>query len=352
MFNAYKVCPSPFLYAHISANGDVHTCCPMYIKFPIGNIYKKSIGDIFNSERAQKLRQKILNNDYSFCKAQLCNNGSDSMPYECLYLNRREGFNKIMSGPSIVRFAHDYECNIHCITCRTKQIRNSNQQLRLLNDMIDSHWLPLLSTAQVLSLNGAGDTLASRHGRKLIMAAAHRYPDLKFNLHTNGLLCNAKMLEYLGIVDRCSVMQISLHAATRKTYDRIALGSDWDRVMTNVHWQADQLQAGRIDALFLFFVVSALNYREMPAFARMARDLGAHAFFWRYINWRAQTAEEAASLSVFLPEHPQYANLREILQDNIFTESHCHLQPLFIDISQGRNISNFVYTNPRTGRVQ
>lgn len=352
MATIYKICPSPFLYAHIGATGDVHTCCPEYIKFPIGNIYRQSLDNIFNSDRAKKLRQKILKSDYSFCKKQLCCYGSDAMAYECKYINADQNFNETMAGPAIVKFAHDNECNIRCVTCRKEHIRNTDEQLRVLNGMISSHWLPLLRTAKVLSLNGAGDTLASRHGRRLIAAAAQRYPNLKFNLHTNGLLCDQNTLERLGIVERLSVTQISLHAATRETYERIALDSDWDRVMANVRWQADLLQAGKIDALFLFFVVSALNFHEMPAFVRLARDLGAHAFFWRYINWRAQTADEAAALSVFQPDHPHYADLCSMLQDSVFSDSHCHLQPLFIDLAQGFGISRFTYTKPHMGGMQ
>ena len=53
--------------------------------------------------------------------------------------------------------------------------------------------LPILKQAEIVSLNGAGEALASKHGKKLIKAIAEKYPDIKFELRTNGILCCKKI---------------------------------------------------------------------------------------------------------------------------------------------------------------
>lgn len=100
----------------------------------------------------------------------------------------------------------------------------------ILNSMIFTDYI-LLKNAETVCMNGGGDCLASRQGRALLERIAEVYPNIKFDLHTNGLLCNEKLLKELNILDRLSVVEISLHATTKNTYDKIVLGSDWEKLL-------------------------------------------------------------------------------------------------------------------------
>lgn len=67
-----KTCIIHFLHAFIDSNGDVFFCCRMADdngdyknrnkKYILGNIYKDNFFDIYYSNKANKLRKKILNN--------------------------------------------------------------------------------------------------------------------------------------------------------------------------------------------------------------------------------------------------------------------------------------------------
>ena len=100
----------------------------------------------------------------------------------------------------------------------------------ILNSMIFTDYI-LLKNAETVCMNGGGDCLASRQGRALLERIAEVYPNIKFDLHTNGLLCNEKLLKELNILDRLSVVEISLHRTTKNTYDKIVLGSDWEKLL-------------------------------------------------------------------------------------------------------------------------
>jgi MoaA/NifB/PqqE/SkfB family radical SAM enzyme len=61
-----KVCKYPWQSLYINHSGDVSVCCAAW--FPIGNLYKNTIEDIWNRKAAQHMRRKIANGDYSLCK--------------------------------------------------------------------------------------------------------------------------------------------------------------------------------------------------------------------------------------------------------------------------------------------
>ena len=61
-------CAFPWIYAEISARGDVTTCHSFY-DLPLGNIYQANILDIWNGELMEKVRTYLRNNLYPICTA-------------------------------------------------------------------------------------------------------------------------------------------------------------------------------------------------------------------------------------------------------------------------------------------
>jgi radical SAM protein with 4Fe4S-binding SPASM domain len=61
-------CAFPWIYAEISARGDV-TVCHTFYDLPLGNIYKESILDIWNGERLKNARNYLRKELYPICTA-------------------------------------------------------------------------------------------------------------------------------------------------------------------------------------------------------------------------------------------------------------------------------------------
>ena len=333
-----NICKAPFFYIEVFGDGNVYNCCPSYIKFPIGNFYKNSIEEIWNSQQAKAIRKQILKNNYSCCRTELCGNNSNPALKELEYIDTNIELKEEMPLPKFVKFCHDFECNVHCITCRKNIMCQSKENLEKLNSEIDTYYLPLLKNAETVCMNGSGDCLASRHGRILLKRIAEEYPKIKFDLHTNGLLCNEKLLKELNILDILSVVEISLHASTKETYDKIVLGSDWDKVIKNIEWLAELKKQGKLDDLLLFFVVDNINYKEMPDFVKLAEKYGAQAYFWTYRNWGVQNEKEAREMSIFDKRHRDYNELVKVLHNDIFNSKNCHLNPMLLEISKSNEI--------------
>ena len=94
-------------------------------------------------------------------------------------------------------------------------------------------FLPILKNCEIVSLNGSGEVFASSHCKKLVKAIVEKYPNIKFDIHTNGTLCTNELCDKLGITEKIVSVDISLHSATEKTYNKIMLGSSYKNVIKN-----------------------------------------------------------------------------------------------------------------------
>lgn len=319
-------CKVPFSQVEIHEDGNIYVCCPIKTKLSIGNIYKESFDKIWHSKKAKKLRQEILRGNYCFCDLKICD-PKDNIEQDKLDLieNFETEFEEKPSYPQYVKFCHDYHCNLKCATCRDKFHTNSKEKTKELNSKIEKIYLPILKNCKVVSLNGSGEALSSKHCRTLIKAIAKKYPNIKFDLHTNGLLCNKKNLEELGIIDKIASIGISMHAKTKEIYDKIMLHGDFEKVLKNLNWLSSLKKEGKIKKLDLYFVVQKTNYKEMGAFLEFAKKLDADVYFWEYRNWgNIWGRKNYDKVAVFEKHHLEYNKFAKYLAKDIFKSKNCH----------------------------
>jgi radical SAM protein with 4Fe4S-binding SPASM domain len=68
MADYHQRCAVPWMYMEISARGDVTTCHSFY-DITVGNIYERSLLDIWNGDRAAKVRAHLRQELYPICTA-------------------------------------------------------------------------------------------------------------------------------------------------------------------------------------------------------------------------------------------------------------------------------------------
>lgn len=316
-------CKFPFSYIEIFPNGDVYPCCPEYCYYYcLGNIFKQSLEDIWYGEKAVALRNRLLLQDYTVCNFSQCfKDVIDILPPD-----EQPSLDSLPPLPLAVKFSHDKECNCSCITCRDTPQRASQEELDSLNEKIETHFLPLLRNAKVVCLSGAGDPLYSRHSRHLIRRIAETYPDIHFVLHTNGQLCTPTLFDELGILHRISQVQISIHAATKTTYEHIVRGGSFAKLMSNLSYLRDCLNKNSLRKLDLFFVVQSLNVLEIEQAAEIARQHGATIFFWEYRYWGTKFGKNFSEVNVSSPRHSEHQNLLAALR-KVLPLPHVRLSP-------------------------
>lgn len=328
LFNKKKICKHPFEQVFILYNGDVWLCCDVFWKEPcvIGNILESSFEEIWNSEKAKNIRKKMLKQDYSLCHYNGCHDKFNISSLQFSYLSDKKIKHKphMDSYPRLVNFNSDCECNVRCVTCRDEIYRLSDAELKAQNERIEKIYLPILKDAEMVTLNGSGELFASRHSRLLIKSIISRYPKIRFNLLTNALLCDQYNCDRLELTDRIESIAVSLHAATKQTYQKMVLDSNYDKVLENLNWIKENVDKGKIKKLFFVFVVTSLNYKEMPEFVEFAKKYNADAYFWGCSDWGNVLKNSHSFLSVSTPNHPEFNEFLKVLKSCDFSQSHAH----------------------------
>lgn len=179
-------------------------------------------------------------------------------------------------------------------------------------------------------LIGSGDPFASKHTRNFIKMITDEYPNIKFDLHTNGLLLNERMLTELNIIDKLSYIQISIHASTKETYDKIVLGGGWETLIKNLEFVSNLKKQNKVENIFLFFVVSKVNLGDAKEFVNLSKRYSAECFFWNLRDWGTQYTRN---------EMPDEYKIYKVFKDDIFSDKIVHLNPYLYNI---RNNENFL----------
>lgn len=271
-----KVCTRPFRAIEIYHTGDVFTCCPAFLNCNvcgnanrIGNIFENSADEIWNSDKAVELRKAVLRGDYSKCNLKLCRQRE---------LRNIRDFDSSLTPefPSEVVFAYDRECNLACITCRDELYRNPQDTIDLLDSRIEPVIMPFISNAKRIAIDGSGEIFASKHSRLLLKKITNKYPNIRFLVNSNGILCTKKNVEELGLSGKINEIFVSIPALDEKIYKSIVVGGNLKIVLKNLKWLASEMKCGNIDIVTISLVVSALNYKEIPKIVDLAKN-------WTYI---------------------------------------------------------------------
>jgi hypothetical protein len=321
---ADRFCPAPFQQIETRTNGAVHFCCSAWQPAPIGNINDGS--DAFwNSEPAREIRRSVHDGDFSHCSRWHCPAiaarrlprrdavAASGSPMAAIVASRAL---EVRAPPARVILSHDRSCNIACPSCRDHRILLDHARTRALNALFDSTLLGLVSGARAIKVTGSGDPFGSRHFRYVLKRLTADPPRRRLQLHTNGLLCDARAWRELGLAGHVDSVWISIDAACAGTYAELR-GGDFSVLMQNLAFLGGLRKAGEFNRFRLDFVVQRRNFREMGAFVDLARDRGADAvYFLRLRNWGHLRPDDFRAMDVCDPGHPEHPELLQVLADS------------------------------------
>ena len=176
--------------------------------------------------------------------------------------------------------------------------------------------------AKFVMLNCGGELFVSKHLKKLVNEIIKVNPDVKFLLITNGLLASEKTLKDFNLYDKIATLSLSIHAASKKTYEKIVRGGKWDVLQKNLKYISKLKKEGKIKTLEYNFVVHSLNFKEMPKFVKMAKKFGATPTFWRFRKWsnehfcasKMNKTGEYEKYSVWEKDHKDYRKFLKVMK--------------------------------------
>lgn len=184
-----------------------------------------------------------------------------------------------------------------------------------------------LRDARMLLVTGSGDPFGSPFLRRWLQTLdRENMPKLeRIHLQTNALLWTKRTWRTIPEDIRSLVRsaEISIDAASAETYSINRRGGEFERLIENLEFIGTELRTqGPLEWLKISMVVQQNNFREMPAFVRLAQRYNAdQVYFGKLINWGTFTQEEYDQRAVHLESHPEHYKLRDVLGDRIFDEA-------------------------------
>jgi MoaA/NifB/PqqE/SkfB family radical SAM enzyme len=345
------VCTNPFRYLDIQSNSQ-WICCPSWAPtnirvdkhgkelkyFPI-KFDESEILNNWESNIAQDIRRSVIDGTYDHCDHKVCPSLSElistgNQPHNFITKEEFEKTTEIYSvddlhkfkgKPEEILFGFDRSCNLKCPSCRDKLIPNDDVDSedykikKFLLDQIETHFS---ESAKKLLITGSGDPFYSKIYRDyLVNFDSNKYPNLEqIQIITNGILLNKKMWESLKSKEYIKVIEISVDAGTKETYENITrLNGDWDKLIENIKYLSTQ---DTIDVMIFSMVVSQVNYKEMPIFYDIITEIFKNSKIKIVINFRqhvywgsgALSIQEVKDISVFEKHHSEFNKFIDILR--------------------------------------
>jgi len=320
--------------------GESYLCdCAAWLPFSIGNIIDADSPDaIWNSAGAQEIRRSIVDGDFRYCSRTLCPaivNNQLPKREEVVAPRLRaiidEARITLDDPPRLLSLGHDASCNLACPTCRPEILMANREQNERLERARDRVILPLLrGDSTSLWLTAWGDPFASRHYRSIIEALhGDEYRGVRLFLLTNGLLLTrAQWAAMPHLAERVVALKVSVDAATKETYEDVRRPGRWEVIEKNLRFFGELHRDGyfpidasgaetgdQVTGFGINFVVQSANFREMPEFVRLAREIGAdYVTFQKYISFGHEGGAAYSSKDVASPLHPDHQEFLEVLK--------------------------------------
>jgi radical SAM protein with 4Fe4S-binding SPASM domain len=335
-------CTRPFDHAQTLDSGEVVPCCPAWVNhYSLGNINEQSFEEIWNGEKAQKIRESMIDGSFRYCNAKSCQHmaaktycvGTLEQLEERkvdgqILADIRESKTVLDHGPHEIQFSHDRSCNLSCPSCRRSVIMVAGKKQKELLKIQDKLQADFLKDSTRLFVTGSGDAFASPTFRKFFQTLTEEQaPKLQhINILSNGLL----LKKYWHTVNdfakaKIEYISISIDASTPETYSVNRRGGDWDLLHENLEFIRALRLDGRIKGFQISFVTQENNFHEMKDFTLMGEKYNVDAVQFQIIEpdfirdlGYGDYLKEWKEKAVHEKTHPRHKELIEIITSDFF----------------------------------
>jgi hypothetical protein len=245
--------------------------------YVVGNIYQDTLQNIWLGEKANQVRQSVIDEDFTYCN-WACSN----LP---LLSDRPQILPGLKKFPKIIKIDLDRSCNLKCPSCRETVIieKNSpkiNKQTELYNEIIT--WARENPNTQVSIVPvSSGEIFASHSGLQFLRSLIdYPYDNIRIFITTNGTLLNKNQELIKNIKHLISNISISIDAATPETYS-VVRGGDWQELILGLEF----IQSINIPSWQFSFCIQKNNWHEIKLFADFCDRFNAFTSYQKLLDW-------------------------------------------------------------------
>jgi len=311
-------CSEPFVQMQTNSNGRLFGCCPGWPEYEFGSFKTEDPDSVWNSIYAKVFRLSIINRTFVFCKKTNC---PKLKQQDVILEDQTERYNhETLEVPRWIYPALDHSCNLYCSSCRNERMVTAGRDLLegeyYVDRLISSGWFREDSRLQ---LSAAGEVFSGTVNQRLLWGLPVK---CDVWIVSNGVLFTKQKFELLSEKYNKISVNISIDAASASVYEVVRRGGDWDALVSNLKYLGEKRVDGRISEFYINFTVQRENYRDLPEFVRLAKEIHADAAIIKPIyNWGTYTAEEYKEIAMFDAANGTISEeLREVLLSPIMSE--------------------------------
>ena len=331
------VCWFPFGFTEITHDRQT-LCCSGWLTKDIGS--NKNLKDNWDSDTANEIRESVLDGSFKFCKKDTCpflstviNSGVETGPilskkklglsgvntldkykerYPSLDADETFGYPKT---PRQFKVVWDSTCNLACPSCRTDFIKNSDDNTKNTEDIINDIIKHYGSGVHTMMMSGYGDPFYSTGLFNFLQTLKEEeWPNLhNIHLHTNALLWNERNWEIIKHSHKfINSAEISIDAATKETYQVVRRGGKWDLLLKNLKF----ISTLGLREITFSYVVQKENYKEMIDFYLLIKDIFKDSeinilfYYYKILDWGVMDSESYEEAAVWKNTHPLYKDFQ------------------------------------------
>jgi len=316
------VCDTMFNTYEIEATGAVCCCCTTFVLERLGNLIYQSFNEIWYSNIHKVLCLSAANKTYTFCKKDMCPILMVKKSLEYVNNYKDISYRQFGDPPKVMLLSIDSTCNLYCKSCRNciQVIQgNSAKKAEIMAGKLLSD--DNLKNAEFLVMAGNGEVFLSKIYEKIWSNEKTKHIK-RFRLLSNGTLFNEQRWNTF-MTGRTSEVAVtfSIDAATADTYQVLRRGGNFNILLNNLKFASKLRKEGKLAYFQISFVVQRKNYKEMPMFVKMGKELGVDkVFFTRILDWGTYSREEFKNITMTDSEGRPNTELLEILQMPIMQE--------------------------------
>lgn len=205
---------------------------------------------------------------FLFVKYFVSDEGGDTAVLNTLISN--SGWSFLAGYPFKLEIEHTTVCNKRCIHCEHTHWKEKAEILNFENFKKIVDQFPRLKW---INLTGEGDNFLNPDYMKFIGYLRSRHVSVNFVDEFDFIESEkAKKLVELGV----NCIWISMDGATKETYEKIKVGCNFEKAVQNIKTlQETKKKLGSpLPTLCFRFIVTNLNYQEMPEMVELVHSFG------------------------------------------------------------------------------
>lgn len=267
-----------------------------------------------------KLREIVKISNQSFIK-----NGTLGLKNLFLsYLNLQREAIHVSSLPIMIQIEPTLYCNLECKMCinpynnRKKCHMRIEEFKKIIND------IPFV---RKINLVGVGEPLMNPEIFDMVLYAKSK--GILIGFATNATLMEQKVAEKI-ISTKVDWLNISLDGATKKTYEEIRRGANFEIVVQNVKNLMSMLDRQKTPEVSIWFLLMKSNFLELPKVVELAEEVGVRnisvqsVHCWGSADWKRKMFLESIESEI--------GGVKEALSESVAIAKTKHIRFCYVNI--------------------